>query len=219
MAYDYENPSSANKLSEEFKQTYFTSIQGRETIKAEGLTVLAHEKGVWKFETSIIQYPSSENNFTAICKTELGGYDWDPITKQVREVIYTDIGDANEQNCSKNVAKSFIRMASTRSQARVLRKYTNVDVTCASEMSDVIDTSEPQITTEQLMEIKQLISTKKMTAADFNEILQSTFHTTDFHGLTRQQGNILKTVVGNWIPTGGNKDSNKDAEDNPENAF
>lgn len=139
-AYNYKD-KGAVKLSDEFRQKFMVNIKGKDAIKLEGLTVLAHEKGMWKLETEIVQYPTQENNFTAICKTTVGGYDYDPITDKVREVVYSDIGDANVGNCTKMVAASFIRMASTRSQARALRKYTNIDMVCTSEMDSV--TEEP----------------------------------------------------------------------------
>lgn len=92
---------TAPKLTDEFKQKFGVNIKGKDAIKLEGLTAFAHQKGMWKFITEIIQYPSDQNGWTAICKTTVGGYDWDPITEKVREVEYSDIGDANVNNCGK----------------------------------------------------------------------------------------------------------------------
>jgi hypothetical protein len=191
---------SAPKLSDEFKQKFSVNIKGKDAIKLEGLTAFAHEKGMWKFETEIIQFPSDQNGWTAICKTTVGGYDWDPVNDKVREVIYSDIGDANVTNCGKMVAASYIRMASTRSQARALRKYTNIDMVCSSELSDVVDEApEPIISVEQLTEVKQLIGTKGISKDKFGEILFGLFQHTNYTSLTQHQGYELISVLKNFV--------------------
>ena len=200
-SFDYKS-SSTPKLTDEFRKKFSVNIKGKDAIKLEGLTALAHEKGMWKFETEIIQYPSDQNNWTAICKTTVGGYDWDPITEKVREVEYSDIGDANVNNCGKMVAASYIRMASTRSQARALRKYTNVDMVCSSEMSEVIEEiPEPFVTLEQLQAIKQLTIDKKISQEKFGQILFGLFQHTDYRQLTVNQGNLLINTLTNYQPS------------------
>lgn len=191
---------SATKLSDEFKQKFSVPIKGKDAIKLEGLTALAHEKGIWKFKTEIIQYPSDQNGWTAICQTTVGGYDWDPILEKVREVEYSDIGDANVTNCGKMVAASYIRMASTRSQARALRKYVNVDMVCSSELSEVIDEApEPIISVEQLTEVKQLLGAKGVGKEKFGEILFGLFQHTNYTGLTQNQGNVLINTLKSYV--------------------
>jgi len=193
---------SAPKLSDEFKKKFTNNIKGKDAIKLEGLTAVAHEKGMWKFETEIIQYPSDQNGWTAICKTTVGGYDYDPITEKVREVIYSDIGDANVQNCGKMVAASYIRMASTRSQARALRKYVNIDMVCSSELSDVVDEApEPIINIEQLTRVKQLLGEKQISKEKFNEMLFQLFQHINYTGLTETQGHTLIATLTSYIPT------------------
>lgn len=197
--FDYKD-KSAPKLNEEFKKKFTNNIKGKDAIKLEGLTAVAHEKGIWKFDTEIVQYPNDQNGWTAICKTTLGGYDWDPITEKIREVIYSDIGDANVTNCGKMVAASYIRMASTRSQARVLRKYTNIDMVCSSELSDVVDEApEPLICTEQLTEVKQLLGTKGIGKEKFSEILFALFQHTNYMTITQAQGNELISTLKNYV--------------------
>lgn len=198
--FDYKD-KSGSKITDEFKHKFSVPIKGKDAIKLEGLTALAHEKGMWKFETEIIQFPSDQNQWTAICKTTIGGYDWDPIEEKVCKVEYSDIGDANAGNCGKMVAASYIRMASTRSQARALRKYTNVDMICSSELSDIIeDIPEPYITLEQLNAVKQFTVEKKITPDQFGQILFSLFQHTDYRVLTVSQGNTLLSVMQNYQP-------------------
>ena len=198
--FDYKD-KSAPKLTDEFKQKFSVPIKGKDAIKLEGLTAFAHEKGMWKFETEIIQFPNDQNQWTAICRTVIGGYDWDPIAEKIREVIYSDIGDANVSNCGKMVASAYIRMASTRSQARALRKYTNIDMVCSSELSDITDdTPEPILSVEQLTEVKQLLGTKGIGKDKFGEILFGLFQHTNYVGLSQSQGNMLINTLKDYVP-------------------
>ena len=197
--FDYKD-KSAPKLTDEFKAKFTNNIKGKDAIKLEGLTAVAHEKGIWKFETEIIQFPSDQNAWTAICKTTIGGYDWDPINEKICKVEYSDIGDANVTNCGKMVAASYIRMASTRSQARALRKYTNIDMVCSSELSEVVDEApEALISVEQLTEVKQLLSSKGISKDSFAQILFGLFQHTNYQGLTKSQGNTLISTLQNYI--------------------
>jgi hypothetical protein len=197
--FDYKD-KSAPKLNDDFKKKFTNNIKGKDAIKLEGLTAVAHEKGMWKFETDIIQFPSDQNGWTAICKTTIGGYDWDPIEEKIVRVEYSDIGDANTTNCSKMVAASYIRMASTRSQARALRKYTNIDMVCSSELSDVVDEApEPIISVEQLTEIRNLLGAKGIGKEKFGEILFGLFQHTNYTGLTQSQGRELITTIQNFV--------------------
>ena len=191
---------TAPKLNDEFKQKFSVQIKGKDAIKLEGLTAFAHEKGIWKLDTEIIQLPSDQNGWTAICKTTVGGYDWDPVEEKICRVEYSDIGDANVNNCGKMVAASYIRMASTRSQARALRKYTNIDMVCSSELSDVVDEApEPLITMDQLTMIKGMVSSKHIGKNEFAKILTDLFHHTNYTGLTQNQGSTLIDVLTNYI--------------------
>ena len=197
--FDYKD-KSAPKLTDEFKRKFSVNIKGKDAIKLEGLTAFAHEKGIWKFETDIIQYPSDQNGWTAICKTVVGGYDWDPGEEKIIRVEYSDIGDANVNNCGKMVAASYIRMASTRSQARALRKYTNIDMVCSSELSEVVDEApEPIISVEQLTEVRNLLGTKGIGKEKFGEILFGLFQHTNYTGLTQSQGKTLITAIQNYV--------------------
>jgi len=189
--YNYKDKGSV-KLSDEFRQKFIVNIKGKEAVKLEGLTVLAHEKGLWKLETEIIQFPSDANQWTAICRTTVGGYDYDPVTDKIREVIYSDIGDANPSNCTKLVAASYIRMASTRSQGRALRKYTDIDMVCSSELDNA--TEEPPesiITIEQLTEVKKMLKEKGFNQEKFGALLFNLFKHQNFAQLTMSQGDIL----------------------------
>lgn len=199
-SFDYKN-KSAVKLTQEFKNKFVVNIKGKDAIKLEGLTAFAHEKGMWKLDTEIIQFPTQENGFTCICQTTVGGYDYDPITDKVREVVYTDIGDANVSNCTKMVAAAYIRMASTRSQARALRKYVNIDMVCSSELDSVTEEPvEPPISMEQLSEVKALIKSKGFTQENFGQMLFKMFGHQNYMQLTESQGKSLISAMQAYIP-------------------
>lgn len=203
-AFNYKNGMGV-KVSEEFKQKYETSIKGQKAIKAEGLLVLAHFKGIKSLETNILQYPSQANNLSCIVESVLVGYDWSPIEDKIVEVKYRAIGDASPTNCSSMVAGAFIRMAETRAIARVCRKYTNFDMLCSSEMDSVDGTGEftaagkgtlpDTITMAQLTHVKSLIGILGYTPDDFSNTLLKTFNRTDYTNLSPAQGDTLISVL------------------------
>jgi len=78
----------------------------------------------------LIQYPSDENKNTAICKARVETMDGKK---------FSDIGDANPQNCNSKVARHLIRMASTRAKARAFRDMDNIGMTALEELGDLND--------------------------------------------------------------------------------
>ena len=66
MAYDYK---SAPTLTDEFKKKFVCNIKGKDTIKVDGLVVLAHEKGLKSMKTKVVQFPNQDNQWTCIAST------------------------------------------------------------------------------------------------------------------------------------------------------
>lgn len=197
--FDYKD-KSAPKLSDEFKKKFSVNIKGKDAIKLEGLTAFAHIKGMKEMRTDIIQFPADTNQWTAICQTTIIGYDYSPAEDKIVEVTYSDIGDANVTNCGKMVAASYIRMASTRSQARALRKYTNIDMVCSSELSEALEEApEETINMEQLTKVKNLLKSKGLSQDAFSKILFQLFQHTNYMGLTESQGNQLIQTLENYV--------------------
>lgn len=137
--WDYKKPSE--ELSKEFKAKYIISIKGKDAILADGLKKLAHLKGIKSLKSNIVQFPNQENNNLCIVETELVGYDYNPITDKVEEVTYKAIGDASPNNCTSLVKPAFVRMAETRSIARVLKNYTNVGIVAVDELIETQDSN------------------------------------------------------------------------------
>ena len=120
------------KLDERF----ITTIENKDFVLYAGLLDLGHQKGILKIDVEPLQLPTAENSHMAICKATV-------ISKSGE--VFTDVGDANPQNCHPRVAKHLLRMASTRAIARALRSMTNVGMTALEEISDfgeIIDINE-----------------------------------------------------------------------------
>lgn len=198
MSFNYED-KSAPKLNDDFKRKFIVTIGkgNAEAIKVDGLIALAHEKGIKSMKTKIVQYPSQENQWTCIAATSIIGFDWNPITKQVEEVEYEDFADANPNNCSSMTKSSYIRMASTRSVGRVLRKYTNIDMVCSDEIANTVDNIEPLIEMDELVTIKSLITTKHLTPEAFAKLMIQKFGHSNYQGLTQKQGHELIELLNN----------------------
>ncbi|MGO9138141.1 MAG: hypothetical protein ACLQBC_10805 [Syntrophales bacterium] len=112
-----------SKLDERFIKT----IDGKDFVLYAGLLDLAHQKNLISIDVELLQYPTKENDHTAVCKA---------IAKTTAGANFVDVGDANPQNCNAKVAKHIIRMSSTRAKARCLRDLTNIGMTCLEELLD-----------------------------------------------------------------------------------
>lgn len=165
------NYQGNNDPSQEWKDKYIVNIKGKEAVTVAGLTILAHAKGIKSLKTKIIQYPSKENDMTAICETTLVGYDWSPMEKKMVEVEFTAIGDANVGNCTPMVAKSYIRMAETRSVGRCLGKYVDLPMVTSEEIYNAIDV--PGISNAQIKMISNIMKTNSLDVATSKKICLS----------------------------------------------
>jgi hypothetical protein len=114
------------KLDERF----IISIDGHDFVKYQGLLDLGHQKGISQIEVDPIQLPTQDNGNFAICKATV-------ISKTGDS--FTDIGDANPQNCNSKVSRHLLRISSTRAIARALRSFTNIGMTCLEELADLND--------------------------------------------------------------------------------
>ncbi len=204
--FDYQH-SASFKVSEKFKERFMTKTAGGPTMSVDGLVALGHVKGIWKLDTEVLQYPCADNGNMCICKSVIGGYDWNPIENKVVKVEYSDIGDASPNNCKGPVAASFIRMAATRATGRALRKYTNIDMLCTEELGeeDVATESMSEIASEsmvnqdQLVLMKGIIQQKSIDKATFEDMLIKTFNTNNFQQLTSKQADIMIQILNSYV--------------------
>lgn len=106
---------------------WIIQIEGRDFVKYPGLLDLGHQKGIESIEVEALQLPNESNHNFAVVRAH--------VTSKTGE-SFSDLGDANPQNCSSKVSKHLLRMASTRAIARALRSFTNVGITALEELDD-----------------------------------------------------------------------------------
>lgn len=125
---EFETAEYLEKRKPKLDERFITSIEGRDFVYYAGLLDLAHQKGLVKLNVETLQYPSKENDSTAICRA---------VAETSFGNVFSDIGDANPNNCNHKVARHLLRMASTRAKARCLRDLDNIGITCLEELGDL----------------------------------------------------------------------------------
>jgi len=133
---EHEKAQFLERRKPKLDERFVTTIENRDFVLYAGLLDLGHQKGILKIDVEPLQLPTAENGHMAICKATV-------LSKSGE--VFTDVGDANPQNCHPRVAKHLLRMASTRAIARALRSMTNVGMTALEEISDfgeIIDINE-----------------------------------------------------------------------------
>jgi len=107
-----------------FKNDKGQVVDTAEAVSYQGLLALAHENGLKRVFTEVVQLPTKENDKTAVFLAEV----------ETKKGTYRDYGDANPQNVNRKIVPHIIRMASTRSKARAFRDALNIGVVCAEEL-------------------------------------------------------------------------------------
>jgi hypothetical protein len=113
--HDSEKARFLERAQPKLDPRFIVQIDNQDFVKYAGLLDLAHQKKLTNLEAEIVQYPTKDNERTAICKAH----------------AKTAFGE------SFKVARHLIRMASTRAKARCLRDLTNVGITCLEELGDL----------------------------------------------------------------------------------
>lgn len=117
------------------KKEFLTERQGKQFVLYSGLVDLAHQRGLKRIRTEVLQFPSADNQHTAVCSAVVvmeGGQE------------YSGIGDANPANVGPAIAKHTIRMAETRAKARALRDALNIGVAALEELAEEETVQEQQ---------------------------------------------------------------------------
>lgn len=108
---------SDSKKNPKIKKSGIMNIHGKDVVTYEGVLDVAHQVGIQKISTKIIQLPSVENGFMTIASTTV-------VFDDGRE--FTDVGDASPDNVPKGCAARYVSMASTRSKGRALSDALNI---------------------------------------------------------------------------------------------
>lgn len=115
-------------IEELTKQGYTTYLRGNKEkpfILYTGLIVLAHEKGLQRIETEMVQ-----------CDWDAGRYVFKATVVGKDGETFVEYGDATKQNVSRNIEPHAMRMAATRAKARALRDFTGLGI-CTKEELEV----------------------------------------------------------------------------------
>lgn len=168
------------ELSEAFRREFIQKLQGgKEYILYGGLLLLAHDRGFKSIQVKLLQAPSEANGHTAICEAQV---------VDDKGQVWTEIGDANDKNCSSRVAPHKIRMAATRAKARALRDALGIDLVVDVELETA--QAEP-MSPEQARAIRQLMKEKGLTKEDVRKITERLFGISSASEMSHDQANIL----------------------------
>lgn len=122
--------AQVNGHGETVKPEFVVNLRGKDFVLYAGVLDVAHQKGIRRLETEVVQLPSEQNGRECVVRATLeldGGR------------VFTDYGDANPTNVNRPIAQHLIRMASTRAKARVLRDATNIGLTALEELGSLDD--------------------------------------------------------------------------------
>jgi len=108
------------------KKEYIITRQGKDFVLYAGLLDEAHQQGLKRISTTLIQIPHADNGMMAVVQAEV----------ETERGIFSGIGDASPQNVTRMIVPHLLRMAETRSKARALRDAVNVGVTAVEELID-----------------------------------------------------------------------------------
>ncbi len=127
---DIESAKFLDKNTPKLKEGFLKNIKGKDFVLYAGVLDLANQKGLLKLEVELLQYPTKDNGYEAICRA---------IAEGKSGEVFSDIGDANPGNCTPMIAKHLIRMASTRAKGRALRDMCNIGIACLEELDSLDD--------------------------------------------------------------------------------
>ena len=125
---DLENVHYLERWRPKLDEKFIMKIDDKDFVLYAGLLDVAHQKNLSSVDVALIQTPSEENKFTAICKATV---------KTVDGKSFTDIGDANPANCNYKIVKHIIRLSATRAKARAFRDMDNIGMTALEELGDL----------------------------------------------------------------------------------
>jgi hypothetical protein len=99
-------------------------VGSKEVVTYQGLLSKAHEEGLKKVATTLVQAPSPDNREVAIVRAEV----------ETAKGLFQGYGDASPDNVNPLIVPHLIRMAETRAKARALRDAVNIGVVSFEEL-------------------------------------------------------------------------------------
>jgi len=111
-------------------EEHIISIDGRPYVKYAGLLEAAHRSGLRDLQVKLIQSPTKDNGYTAVCEATA------VIKTRNREKVYIEIGDANPASIGDpRLSVHAIRIAATRAKARALRDALRISICSVEELA------------------------------------------------------------------------------------
>jgi hypothetical protein len=104
----------------------------KEVVTYQGLLSKAHDEGLKRVATSLVQVPTDDNGRTAIAKAAV----------ETGKGLFEALGDASPSNVNSFIVPHLIRMAETRAKARALRDAVNVGVISFEELDGEVSSAE-----------------------------------------------------------------------------
>ena len=115
------------------KKEFIVNRQGKDFCLYEGLLDEAHQHGLIRISTTIVQLPTDANGREAVCTAEV---EMPPKGESGQNRLFSGIGDASAANVGRLIVPHILRMAETRAKARALRDAVNVGATALEELAD-----------------------------------------------------------------------------------
>jgi hypothetical protein len=132
-------------------KNFIINFQGSEFITFEGLLDLFHQNGGTEIKTEIIN--TTPLIFQATVKGKKG--------------IYQGVGDADDNNVGKMIARHKIRMAETRAIARALRWYNNIGMCSNTEIAG------EELKENKVVNTNKIVNNNKVACSNCKEIIDS----------------------------------------------
>lgn len=110
----------------EIKDKQGRVVATKEVVTYAGLLNRAHQEGLKKVITKLLQTPSKDNEMTAISMAKV-------VTDKG---IFIECGDANPGNVNSRFVPHIIRMSLTRAKARAMRDAVNVGIISLEELAE-----------------------------------------------------------------------------------
>jgi hypothetical protein len=114
-------------------KAFIVERQGKSFVLYAGLLDLAHNQGLRRISTSLLQVPSEQNGQIAIVSAEV----------ETERGTFSGIGDASPANVGRAMLTCTLRLAETRAKARALRDAVNVAVVALEELADADEPAAP----------------------------------------------------------------------------
>lgn len=119
------------------RDEFYVNFRGKQHPTWPGVLVALHENGVLGIEVTVLQYPSPENGQTAVCQATVT-----MPGKDGRELLFSEVGDANPTNVGSQIVPHIIRMAATRSKGRAGRDALALGIALFEELGPDSDPQE-----------------------------------------------------------------------------